>query len=47
MIEKERKYIFKGNLEDFKHLPKVFPSFFGEDVTNNSYYKNKNLSKLA
>ena len=27
-------------------LPKVFPSFFGEDVTNNSYYKNKNLSKL-
>ncbi len=142
MIEKERKYIFKGNLEDFKHLPKedikqgyfinkdkfegrvriydnrkayittkentnvsderieleesvsvefalsllpycdsvirktryyytsnitidefhdidlklveiegdlpeTLPSFLGEDVTNNSYYKNKNLSKLA
>ena len=26
-------------------LPKILPSFFGEDVTNNSYYKNKNLSK--
>ena len=28
-------------------LPKILPSFLGEDVTNNSYYKNKNLSKLA
>ena len=28
-------------------LPETLPSFLGEDVTNNSYYKNKNLSKLA
>lgn len=33
MIEKERKYIFKGNLEDFKHLPK-------EDIKQ-GYFINK------